>query len=156
VASGSIPIVAGRDGKPNYLKFMPKDSYINVYDYKTVEELAERIKAIAASKEEYAKYTRFKHNNRNYTSEGLKELSLAELIGEAKGVMKYEDEREFFDGIVDKEKSEDKLCKIGRYLNSNTPEQIEKDVEKRRANRPDSSLACLKRSNLANDFKVDA
>jgi hypothetical protein len=155
VASGSIPIVAGKDNRPNYLKFMPKNSYINIYDYKTVEELAKRIKEIAASKQEYEKFIHFKNNAQNYTRTYLKELSIGELIDEAKTVMKYESEREFFDGIVTKEKSEDKLCKIGRYLSQNSPEQIQKDVETRRANRPDASLACLKRSNLANDFKLD-
>jgi hypothetical protein len=46
VASGSIPIVAGRDNKPDYSKFMPKNSYINIYDFKTVEELAEHLKKV--------------------------------------------------------------------------------------------------------------
>lgn len=44
VASGSIPIVAGRDSKPNYLRFMPKNSYINIYDFKTVEDLVKHLK----------------------------------------------------------------------------------------------------------------
>ena len=44
VASGSIPIVAGRDNKPDYLKFMPRNSFINIYDFKTVEELATHLK----------------------------------------------------------------------------------------------------------------
>jgi hypothetical protein len=30
VASGSIPIVAGRDNKPNYDRYMPRDSYISL------------------------------------------------------------------------------------------------------------------------------
>jgi hypothetical protein len=155
VASGSIPIVAGRDNRPNYLKFMPKNSYINIYDFKTVEDLAKRINEIAASKEEYEKFIHFKNNAQNYTRKYLKELTLSELVNEAKTVMKYENEREFFDGIVAKEKSEDKLCKIGRYLSQNSPEQIQEDVEARRANRPDASSACLKRSNLANDFHAN-
>lgn len=44
VASGSIPIVAGRDQKPDYLRFMPKNSYINIYDFKTVEDLVKHLK----------------------------------------------------------------------------------------------------------------
>jgi hypothetical protein len=154
VASGSIPIVAGRDGKPNYLRFMPKNSYINVYDYETVDELVKRIKAIAASKEEYAKYTRFKQNGRNYTREWLKKLPLTKLINEAKSVMNSSEDSEFFKGLIAKEKSENKLCKIGRYLTSNTPEQINKDIRARRAKRPQSSAVCLKQSNLVKDFKI--
>ncbi|CAF4646768.1 unnamed protein product, partial [Rotaria magnacalcarata] len=40
LSSTAVPIVASRDGKPDYTRFAPNHSYINIYDYKTVKELA--------------------------------------------------------------------------------------------------------------------
>ena len=151
VASGSIPIVAGKENKPNYFKFMPKGSYINVYDFKSVQELAEHLKAVAADRAQYEKYIRFKRNN--LTRAYLKELTLPELIEEAKSAFGgYQAEKQFFDGIVAKESSEDKLCKLGRYLASTPAKRVREEVEARRSNRPDASVVCLRRSNLASDY----
>lgn len=156
-ASGSIPIVAGRDNKPNYLKYMPKNSYINIYDYKSIDEVVAKIKAIGANRTEYESRIHFKgrmYNGVKLTREYLNNMTLSELVKVAKAVLGYDKEREFFDGIVDKEKSENKLCKLGRYLYNTDPEKVREEIEKRRSNRPEASLACLKRFNLANDFKI--
>lgn len=153
VASGSIPIVAGRDNKPNYLNFLPKGSYINVYDFKTVEELADHLKMVAASKTEYEKYIWFK-NQHNYTREQLQKMQLTEMIDVAKRVLGYENEREFFDGLIGKEKSENKLCKIARYLHTTPADQVNQEIHKHRRNRPQVSEACLPHGNLARDFNL--
>lgn len=153
VASGSIPIVAGRANKPDYLKFMPKQSYINIYDFKTVEDLAKHLKDIASSQVEYEKYIgyKFKHN---YTREELLKKPLNELIDVAKEVLGYENERTFFDGIIGKEKSENKLCKLARHLNTKSKETLAAEITAHRANRPNSTVACLNRNNFAHDFNL--
>ena len=70
----------------------------------------------------------------------------------AKKILNYDNEKEFFDGLISKEKSENKLCKIGRYL-KNTPENlIKQEIDKKRAARPDTSKACLPHGNLGLDF----
>lgn len=151
VASGSIPIVAGRDNKPNYMNFMPNNSFINIYDYKTPEDLVAHLKKVASSKDEYEKYIWFKRKH-NYTREQLQKMSLPEQIELAKSILGYERERTFFDGLILKEKSENKLCKIARYLASTPQNVVEEEIKKKRRNRPDTSEACLPHGNLAKDF----
>lgn len=153
VGSGSIPIVAGRDNKPNYLQFMPKNSYINVYDYKTVDDLVEHLKKIESSREEYEKYTWFKRKH-SYTRDQLLKMTLAEQINVARQVFDYESEREFFDGLVGREKSENKLCKVARYLDSTPVDVVEAEIKKHRRDRPSTSEACLPHGNLATDFNL--
>lgn len=149
VASGSIPIVAGRDGKPDYLRFMPKNSYINIYDYKTIDEAVARIKSIAINKTDYDSFIHFKHSH-NYTREQLYKYKLAELIDLAKKII--DPKEKFFSELIAKEKSEDKLCKIGRYLKHTSKDVISKEITEKKINRPDTSVACLPAKNLANDF----
>ncbi|CAF0914949.1 unnamed protein product [Brachionus calyciflorus] len=151
VASGSIPIVAGKNNKPNYLKFMPKHSYINVYDYKSIDDLVKHLKLIESDKNEYEKYIHFKKNH-NYTREYLASLQLDELIKVAKTILGYEKEKEFFDGLITKEKSENKLCKIARYLKNTPKDVVEKEINEKRGNRPDTSVACLEHGNLGADL----
>lgn len=149
VASGSIPIVAGKDNKPDYLRFMPKNSYINIYDYKTVDDLVLKIKSIAENQTEYEKYIKFKKVH-NFTREQLYKKSLSELIDLAKTV--FDPSEEFFTHLIAKEKSEDKLCKLARYLNSKSKEEIDSEIKSRKMNRPDSNKACLPTKNLASDL----
>jgi len=149
VASGSIPIVAGRDGKPDYLRFMPKNSYINIYDYKTINEAVARIKSIASNKTEYESFIHFKRTH-NYTREQLYKYSLTELIDLAKTII--DPNETFFSELIAKEKSEDKLCKIGRYLKHTPKHLIAKEIAAKKINRPETSVACLPAKNLANDF----
>lgn len=149
VASGSIPIVAGRDGKPDYLRFMPKNSYINLYDYKTIDEAVARIKAIATNRTEYDSFIYFKRSH-NYTREELYKHTLTELIDISKTIINPKET--FFQELIAKEKSEDKLCKIGRYLKNTPKDVIAKEIADRKMNRPDTSVACLPGKNLGNDF----
>lgn len=153
VASGSIPIVAGRDNKPNYLRFMPKNSYINIYDFKTVPDLVEHLNRVASNKQEYEKYIFFKRKQ-NMTRQALEKLSLDEKIQLARQVFDPENEKEFFNGLVSKEKSENKLCKLARYLHTTPKDKVRKEIEKNRINRPNTTFACLKRFNIAYDFGI--
>lgn len=153
VSSGSIPIVAGRDNKPNYLKFMPKNSYINVYDFKTVEDLVSHLKKVASDKQEYEKYISFKRKH-NYTREELQKMPLEGKIQVAKTVFGYENEKEFFDGLIAKEKSENKLCKVARYLRTTPEDVLESEIASKRRNRPSTNEACLQHGNLARDFNL--
>jgi len=151
VASGSIPIVAGKDNKPDYLRYMPKNSYINIYDFKTVDDLVKHLKTVGSDKKEYEKYIHFKRKH-NYTREQLNNLSLKELISLTKTI--FDSSEQFLNQIVLKEKSENKLCKLARYISSTPNEVVLSQIEKNRNNRPESSEACLNNLNLENDFKI--
>jgi hypothetical protein len=153
VASGSIPIVAGRDGKPDYARYLPKNSYINIYDFKSVEDLVAHLKKVASSKEEYEKYIHFKRKH-NYTREYLAKLPLNQMIDVAKSVLGQEQEREFFNGLVMKEKSENKICKIARYLQQTPADVIEAEAKKHKRNRPSVGEACLPHGVFVSDFKL--
>jgi hypothetical protein len=153
VASGSIPIVAGKNGKPDYLRFMPKNSYINIYDFKSIEEFVLHIKKIMTNKKLYEKYIYFKRNH-NYTKKFMLTLKLDKLIDLAKTIIDPKENRPFYDGIVTKEKSEDKLCKIARYIENNPRDMLLHQIEEKRMNRPREKEACLPSKNLANDFYV--
>ena len=141
--------MAGKDGKPDYLKFMPKNSYINIYDYKTVDALVDHLKLVASDKNEYEKYIWFKRKH-NFTREQLGAKSLDELINLARSI--FDPSEKFFKGLIGKEKSENKLCKVARYLRD-TPEQLlNEQINAKRINRPTTSEACLRPGNLAQDF----
>jgi hypothetical protein len=86
VASGALPIVAGRDGKPDYLRFMPKDSYINIYDFSSPEQLVKHLNRIAKNQTEYENYFWYKKRH-NYSRDYLKSLSLNQLINLSKRIM---------------------------------------------------------------------
>jgi hypothetical protein len=149
VASGSIPIVAGKDNKPDYLKFMPKNSYINIYDYKTVEDLVKKLVKIASDRNEYEKYIFFKKNH-NHTREYLSGLSLSEIINLSKTVI--DPKERFFSELIAKEKSENKLCKIARFLKNTPSAQLNKEIASKSKNRPDGAVACLPYGSIPTHF----
>jgi len=60
LASTSIPIVASREGKPDYTRFAPKYSYINVYDYKSIKELADYLNYLSKNETAYNEYLWFR------------------------------------------------------------------------------------------------
>lgn len=153
VASGSIPIVAGRNNKPNYLKFMPNNSYINIYDFKTVDDLAVYLEELASNKSEYEKFISFKRKH-GFSKDSLLTMSLANLIRLAGNVFGYVKEKAFFDGIILKEKSENKICKVARYLWTTPPDRIIKEIEQHKINKPSTSASCLKKHNLVKDFNL--
>ena len=150
VASGSVPIVAGKNNRPEYSKFMPKGSYINIYDFKTVEDLAKEIERIASNKKEYEKYIWFKRNN--FSRSYLESLNLEELIAKAKTILSPKEN--FFAQLVAKEKSENKLCKIARYLSQTSAEKVRKEIKAHRMARPSSETACLPARNLATFYNL--
>ena len=90
VAAGTIPLVASRDNKPDYSRFMPKHSYINVYDFKTVDQLVAYLNHLANNKTEYEKYFYFKNK---YNTTYLRGLETSQLINEAKKVISFEENR---------------------------------------------------------------
>jgi hypothetical protein len=153
VASGSVPIVAGKNGKPDYARFMPKGSYINIYDFKSIKQLADHVKKIAADRNEYEKFIWFKRGH-NRTREQLASMSLDEIIAFAKTV--FDPNEKFFSELVLKEKSEDKLCKIARYLHTTPKDVVDNQIKMRKENRHDIEVACLKPKNLAKDFDLKA
>ena len=63
-------------------------------------------------------------------------------------------EQRFFSEIILKEKSENKLCKIARYL-KNTPEEVvAEEVKAKRMKKPSASTACLPHNQLSSFFKA--
>ena len=65
LSSTSIPIVAGRNGKPDYLRFTPKHSYINVYDYKSIKDLADYLNYSSKNETAYNEYLWFRESATN-------------------------------------------------------------------------------------------
>ena len=78
----------------------------------------------------------------SHTKEYLRGLTLDKQIQIAKEVLGADQEM-FLKGIVLKEKSENKVCKIAKYINNTPKEKIEKDINKHRINRPDISRVRL-------------
>ena len=148
VASGSIPIVAGKDGKPDYLRYLPKGSFINIYDFKNQEELAKHLNLVASNEMEYEKYMKYKRHS--YSREHLRKLPLKEIIDLAKTLI--DPKEKFFSELILKEKSENKICKIARYLDETPQETTAKEIAARKIKRPSVSEACLPPQNLGNDF----
>jgi hypothetical protein len=60
LSSTSIPIIAGRNNKPDYTRFAPKNSYINVYDYKSMKELANYLNYLSKNETAYNEYLWFR------------------------------------------------------------------------------------------------
>ena len=157
VASGSIPIVAGMDNKPDYAKFMPENSYINVYDFPNLDDLATHLHKVSNDPNEYEKYIYFKRKH-SFTREYLSGLDLDALIKLSKDHFKQFSsdgkEQRFFREIILKEKSENKLCKIARYL-KNTPEDtVFEEIRAKRMKKPDASTSCLPHNQLSSFFKA--
>jgi hypothetical protein len=152
VAAGSIPIVAGRDDKPNYLKFLPNNSFINIYDYKSIDEFIEKINSVASNKTEYESYMKFKFKH-NYTREYLQKLTLNRLIEIAKEII---DPNElFFKELIAKESSLSKECKIAKYLKETPENIIKQEIKLKKTTRPNTYSVCLPNLNIINDFKLD-
>ncbi|CAF1179587.1 unnamed protein product [Rotaria sordida] len=146
VASGSIPIVAGLNGRPDYRRFMPEHSYINIYDYTSVKTLANDLKRIADNKTLYESYLWYKKHNKNITQ--LSTLTLdekikqfADVIGSNAILIK--------NGIIRKEKSDDKICKLIRFIRQTPWQHIATHHGKQRRG---PGFACLARDHLSTYF----
>lgn len=149
VASGSIPIVAGRDNKPNYLKYMPKNSYINVYDFKSFKDLVSYLTLVANNEAEYEKHIHFKRGHK-FNRKSFTGKPLQEIIEMAKTILNPDEV--LFSELVAKEKSESKLCKVARYLRDTPEAQVKNEIKSRKRNRPDLGQSCLPIRNLFTDF----
>ena len=60
LSSTAVPIVASRDGKPDYRRFAPRHSYINIYDYKSAKELADHLNYLSNNETAYNEYLWFR------------------------------------------------------------------------------------------------
>ncbi|KAL2086833.1 hypothetical protein ACEWY4_017892 [Coilia grayii] len=66
-SGGAVPVVLGPPRK-NYEAMIPKDSFIHVDDFSSIEELGEFLKKLAGDKERYATYFNWKLNYTVMTS----------------------------------------------------------------------------------------
>ena len=146
VASGSIPIVAGRNGRPDYRRYMPEHSFINVLDYSSIKNLANDLKRIGSDKALYESYLWYKNHDKNVSN--LKDLSLngklkhfADVIGSNATMIT--------DGIAGKEKSENKICKLLRFTRQTPWQDI---AAHKKTARADSRTACLPGKHLLTHF----
>lgn len=146
IESGSIPIVAGRDGRPDYRRYLPKHSFINIFDYPTIKDLANDLKRIANNRTLYESYLWFKSHKKNLDE--LKEMTLenkikqiADVIGSNSTVMT--------EGIIGKEKSENKICKLARFVRQTSWKDI---AEHQKTARADANIACLPSKHILSYF----
>ncbi len=146
-----MPIVASADDKPNYLRFLPRGSYINVYDFESIDQLVEKLSALAADQREYEKYLWFRYRH-NYSREYLSGLELSELVAKAKEIIGADEP--FFGQLVAKEASENKLCKVARFLKARTPGQVRSAIEARRGEKASGLTHCLPGRALSKFFKI--
>lgn len=149
VESGSIPIVAGREGRPDYRRFMPEHSYINIYDYKTMKELADDLKRIASDKTLYESYLWYKKHEKNVTR--LRALPLEEKLKHFADVVGA-NATMIVSGIAGKEKSENKVCKMIRFVRTTPWKEI---AEHRRISRAEPNKACLPAKGILSYFTED-
>ena len=153
--------MAGNGDKPNYLKFMPANSFVNIYDFATVESLAQHLIHLSANKSEYEKYLWYKDSNRSNSNSYLSNATLDNIIRasknhfESKNYNKSNNETTwFFDELIAKESSENKLCKVARYLTETPVARVLQQINLKRMNRPEPKQACLPRLNIANHFNL--
>ncbi len=142
----------GRDNKPDYIRFMPNGSFINIYDYKSVQDLAAHLTYLAGNRAAYEKYLRFKFGH-GLTRNSFVGKPLQEVVEIAKRVI-GRGER-FFGELVAKEKSESKLCKVAKYLRETPQAVVSREIKARRMNRPGVRETCLPRGNLNTDLLVE-
>ncbi|CAF0961134.1 unnamed protein product [Adineta steineri] len=148
VESGSIPIVAGRNNRPDYRRYMPEHSYINIFDYKSVKALADDLKRIANNQTLYESYLWFKNHKVNIDE--LPEYSLEEKLKHLANVI-GSNATMITQGIAGKEKSENKVCKLIRFVRQTPWQTIAAHQGTPRA---DASIACLPNDHILTHFSV--
>lgn len=146
VESGSIPIVAGRDSRPDYRRYMPKHSFINIFDYSSIKELASDLKRIANNKTLYESYLWYKKHDKDISK--LKDMSLDEKLKQFADVIGT-NATMITDGIAGKEKSENKVCKLIRFVRQTPWKEI---AEHKKTGRTSSQTACLVKREILNYF----
>ncbi|CAF3750420.1 unnamed protein product [Rotaria sp. Silwood1] len=149
LSSTSIPIVASRNGKPDYTRFVPKYSYINVYDYKSIKDLANYLNYLSINETAYNEYLWFRKLPVNkYASLGTIKRTLTEnlhladeILGEHATMRKW---------LLSKETSVNKYCKLAQFIYTNYWESIYK---RKKINRPTADEVCLPKNDLATYFQ---
>jgi hypothetical protein len=146
VEAGAIPIVAGRNGRPDYRRYMPKHSYINIFDYPSIKALADDLKRIANNQTLYQSYLWYKKHDEDILK--LREMSLEEKLKYVADVIGA-NATMINEGIAGKEKSENKVCKLIRFVRQTPWQEI---VEHKKTGRESSSIACLSGKNILTYF----
>lgn len=147
VASGSVPIVAGMNGRPDYRRYLPDHSYINIFDYASIKDLVNDLKRIANNKTLYESYLWYKKHDKNISN--LKALPLNEKLKHFADVV-GSNATIITDGIAGKEKSENKVCKLIRFVRETPWQDI---AAHKKTSRADSSIACLPGRHIMTHFK---
>ena len=137
VESGSIPILAGYNNRPDYRRFIPEHSYINVFDYPSIKALADDLKRIANNETLYQSYLWYKKHGKILAK--FRELSLEEKINQVAEVIGA-NATMLVSGIVAKEKSENKICKLIRFVRQTPWQEI---LAHKKTIRVEPGTACL-------------
>ncbi|UJR32154.1 hypothetical protein I4U23_019621 [Adineta vaga] len=148
IESGSIPIVAGRTNRPDYRRFMPDHSYINIFDYPTIKSLTNDLKRIGSNQTLYESYLWFKKHKINMRL--FAKLSLNEKLKQFANVI-GSNATMIQDGIVRKEKGENKICKLIRFVRQIPWQEI---AAHNRTARPDENTACLPQRSIMTHFQL--
>ena len=130
---------------------MPKNSYINVYDFANFKELVDHLSLVASNQTEYEKYNHFKRGHK-FTRKMFRGKKLDKIIEIAKTIL--DSHEVFFSELIAKEKSESKLCKVSRYLRDTPEDKVKTEIRLKKMNRPNLLQSCLPRGNLLDDFPV--
>jgi len=146
VASGSIPIVAGRNGRSDYRRYMPEHAYINIYDYSSIKSLAEDLKRIGNNKTLYESYLWYKKHNKIISK--LRQVSLEEKLKHVADVIGG-NATMIIDGIAGKEKSENKICKLIRFVRQTPWQDI---LAHKKTIRAGAGTACLPGKDILTHF----
>ncbi|KAI0986990.1 hypothetical protein GJ496_007851 [Pomphorhynchus laevis] len=151
IEAGSVPIVAGALGKPNYLRFAPIGSFVNIDDFESIKELADYLKTSIEDDNVYRR-RHFKHKevavdmqNVNYKS-----FNTHDLIEWCR-LHRFKDEY-FSKHLLLKESGENKYCKIYKFMQQPNARLLIKSKGKKP--RPLRHEVCLNSDYWTKKFKL--
>lgn len=147
VESGSIPILAGYNDRPDYRRYMPKHSYINIFDYSSIKDLADDLKRIANNQTLYDSYLWYKKHGKILSK--MRQMPLEEKIKHVADVIGANSTM-LISGIVAKEKSENKICKLIRFVRTTSWQEI---AAHKKSIRVDPGTACLPGRYISTHFE---
>ena len=140
-ASTSVPIIAGRNNKPNYARFAPKYSYINVYDYKSMKDLADYLDYLSKNETAYNEYLWFRQEDKIRNQSLSEYLHLAdEIFGVNSTIRQW---------LLTKETSRNKYCKLAEFIHINDWDSIH---QRKKIDRPTVEQVCLPHNDLLSYF----
>ncbi|CAF1633449.1 unnamed protein product, partial [Didymodactylos carnosus] len=142
ISSTSVPIVASREKIPDYDRFAPKHSYINIYDYESPADLAHYLNYLIQNKTAYNEYLWFRKSEISSSIKTLKEniLFAENILGKNSTMRRW---------LIAKERSINKYCKLVEYIHTTYWNLIYK---RKKFNRPLSSQICLPQNDLQSYF----